>query len=153
MLIVGEEDVLVALEDLAVRGYCFHGSSKLVDGKLTPQQEKDEVKESGNRKAVYMTVNPLLAMFTALCEGVEVGKRKNKCFVTIEDGEVKYPEKPFFAVEKIENISGVGYIYVVDRKTPGLEEISGEILSYEPVEPLFAIKIKREEFKHPINII
>ena len=61
MLIVGEEDVTESLEDLAVRGYCFHGSSVKVDDILMPHQANDEIKESGNRKAVYFTKNPLLA--------------------------------------------------------------------------------------------
>jgi len=153
MLIVGEENVLESLEELVIRGFCFHGSSRLIEDKLTPHLAVDDIKESGNRKAVYLTINPLLAMFTALCGGVDVGKRENKCFMAIEDGEVKYPEIPYFAVEKTENISDIGYIYVVDRKMAGLDEINGEILSYEPIEPMFAIKIKRGEFRYPINKI
>lgn len=153
MLIIDEEDVTGALEELAIKGFCFHGSSKLVNGPLTPQQAYDEVKESGNREAVYMTINPLLAEFTALYGGADVGQRKNSCAMTIDDGKVSYPGKQFFAVEKIEGIADIGYIYVFDKKTPGFEEANGEILSYMPIEPMFAIKIKKEDFKYPIEEI
>lgn len=153
MLIVGEENVTEALEELAVKGFCFHGSSRKIEEKLVPQLASDENKESGNRKAVYMTNNPLLAEFTALCGGVDVGKRKNICYMKIEDGKISYPEKPYFAVEKIERVAEEGYVYVFDKRTPGFEEINEEILSYEPVEPIFAIKIKKKDFKYPISKI
>ncbi len=153
MLIVGEENITESLEDLVVRGYCFHGSSVLIDGQLKPSLANDDSKETGNRKAVYLSKNPLVAEFRALCGGIEVGKRVSACFMKIEDGKVSYDKKPSFGVEKPSEISEIGYIYVVDLRTSGLEEIGGEILSYQPIEPLFAIKMKKEEFKYPIETI
>lgn len=153
MLIVGEEDVVASLEELTVRNYVFHGSSIKIEDKVVPQKASDEVKESGNRVAVYMTRNPLVALFTALCGGVDVGKRANECYMEINDDKVTYPGKQYFAVEKPENISEIGYIYVFDGRTPGFEEINGEVLSYEAVEPMFAIKIKKAEFKYSIEKI
>ncbi len=153
MLIVCEEDVTESLEDLTVRGYCFHGSSRKIDDVLIPQQATDSVKESGNRKAVYMTRNPLLAEFVALSGGRDVGKRISECYMAVDNGKVTYPTPPHFAVEKIGEISDEGYIYVFDSRLSELEEVNGEILSYVPIEPLFAIKMKKVDFKFPIETI
>ena len=142
------------LEKLAVEGYCFHGSSRRIEGNLEPQQATDLVKASGNEEAVYMTINPLLAEFAGLYGGVEgITKRENICHMEINDGKVSYPGESHFAVNDPGKGAQEGYIYVFDRKTPGFEEVNGEILSKRKIETLMVIKIKREDFKPEVKKI
>ncbi|KKT82935.1 MAG: hypothetical protein UW80_C0026G0003 [Microgenomates group bacterium GW2011_GWC1_44_9] len=65
MLIVGEENVTEALEELAVKGFCFHGSSRKIEEKLVPQLASDENKESGNRKAVSLRLSVVVLMWVS----------------------------------------------------------------------------------------
>lgn len=142
------------LEKLAVEGYCFHGSSRKIDGDLLPQMATDTVKESGNREAVYMSINPLLAEFTGIYGGLEgITERENVCHMEINGGEVSYPGESRFAVNNPDLGVKEGYVYVFDRRTKGFEEINGEILSDKKIEPLMVIKIKREDFKPTVEKI
>ena len=140
------------LEWATVNGYVFHGSTRKIKGDLIPHQANDLTKESGNRKAVYMTRHPLLAEFTALTGGKNVGRRKNSCYLDItEDHQVRYPGTQEFGVETINEIGDSGYVYFFDKKEQVDEEIGGECLSYKPVKPLVVIKIDRNYFRYPIN--
>lgn len=142
------------LEKLVIEGYCFHGSSRKVDGDIEPQQANDLIKESGNENAVYMTINPLLAEFTGLYGGAEgVIKRENSCHMEINDGKISYSGESRFAVNDPDKGAKEGYVYVFDRKTSGFEEINGEILSKRKIEPLMVIKIKREDFIPEVKMI
>jgi len=139
------------LEWLVLNNYSLHGSARKIEGKLIPKEAIDLIKESGNRKAVYMTINPLLAMFTALTGGAKVGERRSQCFLEINNNQLSYPRKPDFAVALPEAIANEGYIYVFDRKTQVDEEIAGELLSYKAILPLLVIRINKSQFNYPIN--
>lgn len=141
------------LEWATVNGYAMHGSTRQIRGELVPQQAHDLVKESGNREAVYMTRNPLLAEFTALTGGKNIDGRQNRCFLKIKDGKVAYPQKPEFHVGKPEEVEDEGYVYLFDKETQVDEEVGGEFLSYKPVKPLVVVKVRREDFKYPIEKI
>jgi hypothetical protein len=142
------------LEKLVIEGYCFHGSSRKIDGDLEPQKATDLIKESGNENAVYLTINPLLAEFAGLYGGAEgITNRENICHMEINDGKVSYPGESYFAVNDPDKGAREGYVYVFDRKTLGFEEINGEILSKRKSEPLMVIKIKREDFKPEVKKI
>jgi hypothetical protein len=142
------------LEWATVNGYVFHGSTRKTIGELVPQQANDLAKESGNRDAVYMTRNPLLAEFTALTGGKDVGVRQNKCFMQITDSkEVRYPQTPEFRVGKPDEVETQGYVYIFDREKQVDEEVGGECLVYEPVKPIAVIRVKREDFKYPILLL
>ena len=142
------------LEWACVNEYVFHGSSRVIEGNLEPREAIDDIKASGNRKAVYMTINPILAMFTALAGGKDVGTRRNKVFLEITDqGVVRYPKPPEFAVGKPEEIANEGYVYIFDKVSQVDEETNGECLSYKPIKPLAIIRIKRVDFQFPIEKI
>ena len=101
-----------------------------------------------------MTINPILAMFTALAGGKDVGTRRNKVFLEITDqGVVRYPKPPEFAVGKPEEIANEGYVYIFDKVSQVDEETNGECLSYKPIKPLAIIRIKRVDFQFPIEKI
>jgi hypothetical protein len=143
---------LDVLEKLVVSGYCFHGSSRKIDGYVEPQQGCDFVKQSGNEMAVYMTINPLVALFTAIFGGVsEISERRHRCFLKIDKEVVSYPGKPYFAVNDPSMGVDEGYVYVFDRKNEGFEKINGEILSKNKVKPLFVVKIKMDDFEYEVD--
>jgi hypothetical protein len=139
------------LEWATINGYVMHGTTKQIPEELIPKKANDSKKESGNREAVYMTNNPLLAEFTALTGGKNVGGRQNRCFMTINKGRVCYPQEPEFSVGKPEAVAAEGYIYVLDKATQVDEEVSGEYLAYRPIKPLAVIRMKCEDFKYPIK--
>lgn len=147
------KDPRAILEWACANGYIFHGSTRRVQGNLEPRKANDAVKESGNREAVYLTINPLLAMFTALTGGKDVGIRRNKTYLEITDtGEVKYPKSPVFEVKNPDQVADEGFVYIFDQSQAD-EKTEGEYLAYKPIRPLTAIKIRRSDLKYPIGVI
>ena len=135
---------------LLERRWVFHGTT----GKYTeliPQKSQDEVKESGNRVAVYFTNNPILAEFCALAGGGKsVGARQNATHMSydIDTKEVTYPDVSL-SVEFPENVAGEGYVYL--SPIEGTELVNDEWLSYESRKPDIAIKVKKTDLKYPIQ--
>ncbi len=141
------------LECAATKDFVFHGTSRRIEGNLKPYKANDMLKESGNREAVYMTRNPLLAEFTALTGGVDVGRRQNSCNMAIENGVVSYPGEQRFGVENVDKVQNEGFVYIFDRKTQTDTEENGELMSYREIRPLAVIKIKRGDFGYQIDKI
>lgn len=148
------QDPIETLDWATANGFVFHGSTRRIKGELVPQQANDTEKESGNREAVYMTKKPILAEFTALTGGKDMGGRQNQVLMDISDsGKVTYPKEPIFKVGKLEEVADEGFVYVFDSTTQVDEDVNGESLSYRPVKPLAAIRIKKEDFRYPITKI
>lgn len=140
------------LEWAAAQDFIFHGSSRVIKGNLKPHQANDAVKESGNLSAVYMTRNPMLAEFTALTGGVNVGRRQNSCNMVIENGVVSYRGEQKFGVERMDKVQKQGYIYIFGKAQADREE-NGELMAFTEVMPLAVVKIDRKDFDYIIEEI
>lgn len=138
------------LNYLAKSGYVFHGSTREIVGKLIPKQANDLSKEFGNREAIYLTSTPIIAMFTALTGGVNVGVRRNSVISKIdEDGNYHYPTV-YFGVLKTKKIKSTGYVYIFPEDVIDESE-EGEYISLRPIRPELIVKIEREDFRFPIE--
>jgi hypothetical protein len=145
------EDPRQILNTLVFNKYLLHGSSKKIVGQLIPHQANDLAKEFGNQKAIYMTSDPIGAMYAALTGGVEgIGKsicRKN----TSKDNEGKIVYKnTYFAVSNPNKIKDKGYVYIF-LKSDADENEHYEFIAKKAIEPKLIIEIKREDF--PFNIV
>ncbi len=147
------EDANLYLEKVLMeRNWVFHGTRGKYK-ELVPQKSQDEIKESGNRVAVYFTNDPVLSEFCALAGGGKsVGQRKNSIRMSYDTDtkKVEYSDVKL-AVEFPENVASEGFVYLSPRE--GMEYINGEYLSYEPREPDVVIKIKRSDLKYNIEKI
>lgn len=141
------------LEWATLNRFAFHGSTRNIIGPLFPHQANDSIKESGNRKAIYMTTNPLVAMFSALTGGKNLGSRRFSAQMETKNNKVIYPKQPIFKVEKLEKMPDHGYVYIFDRNTQVDEETAGECLVYKPVLPVAKLKINKNDLKIPIGKI
>jgi len=150
--IYGVDEPEQLLEWAADNSYLLHGSSRLITGAFNPQLANDSTKESGNRTALYMTDIPAISMFKALTGGVDGrGTTNHGAGLTVKDGKRTYHDM-HFATSKPDLIAEEGYVYVFDE-TAADEHVYGEYLTYKPVKPIAAIKIKRKQFKHPIEVL
>lgn len=145
------EDVNRKLEELSLsKKYVFHGSSR-ENNILKPQKANDKVKESGNRKAIYLTNSPVLAIFCALAGGIEgMRERRNSINEIHSERGIEYQDIKLL-VSHPELIKDEGYVYVCKRN--GLDYENGEFLSYEPLKPEMVIKVKRSDLKYNIEKI
>ncbi len=147
------EDANLYLEKILMeRNWVFHGTRGQYK-ELIPQKSQDEIKESGNRIAVYFTNDPVLSEFCALAGGGKgVGQRKNSIRMSYDTDtkKVEYSDIKL-AVEFPENVASEGFVYLCPRED--MEYINGEYLSYEPREPDVVIKIKRSDLKYNIEKI
>ncbi len=148
------EKPLEALESVLVYGekfeYIFHGSTVRIVGSLVPQSALDMMREQGRRTAVYATANISWAMFWAITGGTKEKRRKAiGRFLIDESKKVSYSDVQF-TVEDINQVKDFGWIYVFENS--GWEYSRGEYLSYEPKEYLAAIKIKKDDFKFPLEV-
>lgn len=142
---------LKLIEDLARSGdWLMHGTTRRIVGDLEPRQARDDIKESGNRKAVYLTRNPVLVMFTALTGGTS-GERKNKIGWEIDNqtGEFRYPVVEL-GVADMNQVKDEGYVYV-GRNGLNIAYENGEYVSPDPVKPELLIKIKKDQFKFEVK--
>lgn len=133
-------------------GYLLHGSTRKISGVLTPQQANDTSKEFGNKTGVYLTTTPIIAMFTALTGGAEVGIRRNSVISKIDsDGNISYPETKF-AVLHTNNVKPFGYVYIFPKGVADEHEAS-EYISKKAIQPILTVKIEKEDFRFPIEKI
>ena len=141
------------LISLVNHGYVLHGSSRKIEGALLPRQAYDSSKKFGNQVAVYLTKDPLLAMFTALCGGVEgITARRNSIRSTMDDkGRMNYT-KTYFAVDNPELIKDKGYVYVFPVDVVD-ENQSNESIAKTPINPQLIIQIDKEDFPEKIQKI
>jgi hypothetical protein len=130
--------------------FVLHGSAREIVGELHPHKANDESKEFGNQDAIYLTKAPIISMFTALTGGVEVGIRRNSVNSEIdEEGNYHYP-KTFFGVLYPEKIQSSGYVYVFSEEVVDDSEGS-EYISRKSIKPVLVVKVKREDFRFPIE--
>jgi hypothetical protein len=141
------------LTELVKAGYLLHGSSREIIGKLKPHRAHDEVKQFGNQKGIYLSLDPIQAMFTALTGGVKgIKARKNSIRSRINDkGQIKYLET-YFAVSNPENIRDRGYVYVFSKSVVDASE-SNEYISRKPIQPELVIQVEKEDFPYKIEKI
>jgi|GEM_PF-1963744 len=140
------------LNKIVSDGYLLHGSSRKICGELLPSQARDLIKESGNRKAIYITKVPAVAMFCALTGGNDrIRHRKNISHMKMKRELIEYSDM-FFGVDRPENVMDKGYVYVIGINQIN-EEVGGEFLSYNPVVPMAVIEIDRNDFVFEINKI
>ena len=137
---------------LMERKWVFHGTTGRYT-ELIPQKSQDEVKESGNRVAIYFTNCPILAEFCSLAGGGKtVGARQNSINMSydtdtreVSDSEVK------LSVEHPENVSDAGFVYLSPME--GTDFANGEWLAYEPRKPDIIVKVKKSDLSYPIEKI
>lgn len=129
--------------------YLLHGSTRLIKESLKPYQANDKIKESGNRKAVYVTRVPAVAMFCALTGGVDGLERRHRSHIKIDDRVIRYSEM-YFGVNDIKEVRNAGYIYILGKWQVD-EEINGEFLAYKEIDPMLILKIPRNSFNFIIN--
>ena len=118
---------------------------------LKPQKSQDDLKESGNREAIYFTNNPVVAEFCALAGGGKtVGARQNSIYMSYDtDTRVVDYSEVKLAVEFPENVATEGFVYISPAE--GMEAINGEYLAYQPRKPDLVVKIRRQDLKYPIE--
>lgn len=138
---------------LISEGFLLHGSSREIIGALVPQQANDLAKEFGNKKAIYLTQDPLVAIFCALTGGVKGIKiRRNSIRSRLNQlGNIEYIDTNF-AVSDTEKIQKIGYVYVFTKEVIDEQE-NNEFISKKPIKPQLVIQIKRKDFPYPIRQI
>ncbi len=141
------------LSNLVNQGYLLHGTSRKIEEELIPQQEYDEAKKFGNQKAIYLTSDPLVAIFTALTGGVnEIDARRNSIRSKRgEDGNYEYIET-YFAVSDPVKVSEKGYVYIFNNNVTDANE-NNEYISRKPIKPLMIIQVERKDFPYKIEKI
>ena len=132
-----------------LNNFLLHGSTREILEDLMPYQANDKVKESGNRKAIYITRVPAVAMFCALTGGVDGLARKHNSHTTIEKGIVNY-KNMYFGVSDKKMVADKGYIYLLGKNQID-EEINGEYLAYTEICPLAVIEIEKKDFPFKIS--
>ncbi len=148
------DEPLSVLEQSVRDGYILHGTSRRIDHELIPQHAYDLAKASGNRKAVYLTKNPLVAEFAGITGGRAVNGRENQTHLEIDDetGEFRYSGEQRFRVGALDRVAPEGFVYIFDQ-TQADEELNGELLAYERIRPLAVVKFDRAKFQHQIDEI
>ena len=142
-------DPVKTLNALSDQGFIFHGSPRKIDN-LIPQLAVDKAKESGNRKAIYMTSLSEKAMFYALTGDREEGGTEAHIYVERIDGQPD--RKTFhFAVEDKKSIREQGFVYVFS-KLQADEFVNNEYISYKALRPIAVIAVKRKDFLLPIAV-
>ena len=131
-------------------GYLLHGSTRKIYDELVPYQANDKVKESGNRRAVYITKVPVVAMFCAVTGGVPGLERRHNSHTTILNNKFSY-ENMYFGISDPNLVTEKGYIYILGQHQAD-EEINGEYLAYKPIEPLAIIEIERKDFPYEMDV-
>ncbi|MFH1727929.1 MAG: DUF364 domain-containing protein [Pseudomonadota bacterium] len=146
------DNLEVFLKKISNKGFIFHGSTRLIGGKLKPKISNDLEKESGNRKAVYMTSTPQVAHFCSFISGKAVGLSVHKTSRSFDLHKNKEFENSIFSVEYLNKLAISGFIYIF-HVTQADEYCNGEYLSYKPIEPLATIKTSLKDFNHKIREI
>lgn len=137
------------LEAIAEGGdYLFSGSSKRTVGQLDPASSVSAL------SAIYMTRNPVLAMFHGLVGGMDNKlSRENRITMEIDDytGKISYPVAEF-SVGNQDAISNEGFVYIIKNGLKYTRNDNGEYLSSDPVKPDLVLKFKRDAFPFEINV-
>ena len=136
------------LEEIAKGGdYLFSGSSRRVNGELDPSSSVSKL------PAIYMTRNPVLAMFHGFVGGMDNKIfRENTITMQIDDdtGEITYPVAEF-SVGNPEAIAEEGYIYIIKNSLKYTRNENGEYLSSDSVKPDLVLKFKKSNFPFEIK--
>lgn len=148
------DNPLRLLETVLVYGekfeYIFHGSTIRIVDQVIPKPALDMLREQGRRTAIYATANIPWAMFWAVTGGIKEKRRKvTGKFSIDENKKVSYSDVQF-TVEDLNQVKDFGWIYIFENS--GWEYSRGEYLSYDPKNYLAVIKIKREDFKFPLEV-
>jgi len=134
-------------------GYLLHGTSREIRGELIPHQAYDEAKKFGNQKAIYLTSDPLTAIFTALTGGVQdIGARRNSIKSRRgKDGNYEYIET-YFAVSNPAKIREKGYVYIFNKDVAEASD-NNEYISRKPIKPIMIIQVEGKDFPYKIEMI
>ena len=100
---------------LVLGDYLLHGSTKAINENLKPYQAIDKIKESGNKKAIYITKIPAVAMFCAITGGVDGLLRRHLSHTRMENGKIQY-KNMYFAVNDMNKVAENGYIYIIANR-------------------------------------
>ncbi len=138
------------LDELRRQGYLFHGSAALVHGALEPRLANDSAKDSGNRRAIYLTEVPVEALFFALAGGREVGLLKVHLSYEIDEtnDDLRYSLVEL-GVEHPEALADRGFVYVFDREQADAL-VDGEWLAYRPIMPKQVLKVHASDLGYPV---
>lgn len=131
--------------------FVFHGTTVKIEGKVVPQQALDMLREQGRRSAVYATNNVSWAMFWSLTGGTKLmaRKRANGRMLIRENKKIEY-ENTSFVIEDEVQMKDLGWVYIFENSD--WEYSKGEYLSYETKDYLAVVKIRKEDFKFPVEI-
>ncbi len=157
---LSNEEVLNFFDDVARSNrFVLHGTNTNEPyAELEPRQSNDTVKESGNKKAVYATVEKFAALNHAIFNQAYVGEKLrsyawsennivNDDSGAIEQVQVKMsPELYQLFKEHDPNVMSDGFVYVLDKSSFVSAPDAGDIEfhSEEPQTPLVICKISKK---------
>ena len=130
----------------------LHGSSSKNLDSLEPRQANDRVKKSGNKKAVYGVVDPVLPMFYAIQDRKKIqGIIESGIDTNQETGESEYKFRmPKEVLDAKPWTRGVIYIFDKNQFHPEQDdngEMSGEWTSDSLVKPIAKLEVGPEDFR------
>ena len=145
-----KEDFLKFLAE--EKNVLLHGSPEKDIEALEPRQANDTVKTSGNKKAVYGVIDPVLPIFYAIQDKEKIkGPIQSGVSEDLETGELEYEFKiSKDALESQPWKSGVVYVFDKNQFNPETDddgELSGEWTSENPVKPLAKLEVGPEDFR------
>jgi len=141
----------------AKKNVLLHGSSNRDLEIIEPRQANDSQKVSGNKKAVYGVIDPILPIFYAIQDRNKIqGVIQSGVEEDIETGKLEYKFRiPKSALDMKPWTRGV--VYILDRGQFSLEkydidQTSGEWTSEASVKPLAKLEVGPEDFPFLDNI-
>ena len=146
-----KEDFLKFL--VAEKNVLLHGSSNREITTLEPKQANDGLKKSGNKKAVYGVVDPVLPIFYAIQDRDKLqGVIESGIEIDEETGESEYKfriPKEMVAIKPWTR----GFIYIFDKSQFKPEQDdsgkpSGEWTSEQPVNSIARLEVGPEDFRY-----
>ncbi len=145
-----KEDFLKFLTE--EKNVLLHGSSNGDIEIVEPRQANDTVKTSGNKKAIYGVVDPVLPIFYAIQDREKIhGFVKSGVSEDVETGELNYSfEIPQKDLETKPWMKGVIYIFDKNQFNPEKNddgELSGEWTSERSIKPLAKLEVGPEDFR------
>ena len=129
----------------------LHGSSNKDIEILEPRQANDTVKVSGNKKAIYGVIDPVLPIFYAIQDREKFqGSIKSGVSEDAETGKLEYEfEIPKKVLEANPWTKGVVYLFDKNQfheEKDDIGELSGEWTSESPIKPLAKLEVGPEDF-------
>jgi len=130
----------------------LHGSPNKNLEILEIRQANDTAKKSGNKRAVYGVIDPVMAIFFAIQDRENInGIVESGTWDNLKTGKREYKFKILKNIQ--ENFWTAGMVYILDKNNfiPEKDDtghLSGEWTSEVPVKPIAKIKITPDDFQY-----